>query len=91
MLGNYRSVDAEEFADGFLSQPYVIVLHPYLKTFVTRITGEDKEIYRAVAYLNSFFRIVTPLCLQLIICLYRYICNDSLSIFSKSYYSINLS
>ena len=51
MLGNNASVHIEKLSDGFLRQPYIVILHTDFNAFFVGISCKHKEINSAVSYL----------------------------------------
>ena len=54
MLSDYAAVYIKELADGFLCQPYGILLHSYLDTVFFRIFGKNQKINGTIADLKFF-------------------------------------
>ena len=54
MLSDYAAVYIKELADGFLCQPYGILLHSYLDAVFSRILGKNQKVNGTVADLKFF-------------------------------------
>ena len=54
MLNDYAAVYIKELADGFLCQPYGILLHSYLDAVFFRILGKNQKVNGTVADLKLF-------------------------------------
>lgn len=54
MLSDYAAVYVKELADGFLCQPYILILHSYLDTVFFRIFGKNQKINGTIADLKFF-------------------------------------
>ena len=68
MLSDYAAVYVKELADGFLCQPYILLLHSYLDTVFFRIFGKDQKINGTIADLKFFtfaHGIVLTMCFQI--------------------------
>lgn len=54
MLSDYAAVYVKELADGFLCQPYILILHSYLNAVFFRIFGKNQKINGTIADLKFF-------------------------------------